>query len=554
MGSVQSRVVGEEGWGDRPWSAWRGLVELSSVLPTLAASELATRGLLLACALHARRSGQEALLASCGVAGAARVLAAGLRGERVWFPSAAQVNLGAQRPLPALEAAAALQYAAAAAARRAGYANSVAQASTAALLALLLEAAYASNGTRYLWWTWHDADPKVSRRLLGVPLGSLMLSAALAGAQSLCAEWLLLAPHSRSIAQGLAPQLALLEPHQRAAAEACAAAADGVRAALLELPGAARALLTGLAAAAAAPAAVALVQVGALDRPGVASARSFKLMLLALFCARAGSARAQALGFGGIAERDEGLVSAVIAFLTVQAVCAAGGDPCKHVSTGLHQPVGTRGAAQRADCLGNLRDEVLGPEGPQLASQGDFSVEGARPAALRREIARLGDNLEQLRAFVARGKQDVFELEGSLEVARQMQQRTSERLQSSAKTSPGRGTKKVFDEFSQATDEKVAALARVIEVKKRQASAGASKLEQREAELARRIADLEVQLSQASYDANGAKIVPASPFGPGSEWYTVRGKRPANHTAERVIVSGLALAAAVAYSASFVVA
>lgn len=38
----------------------------------------------------------------------------------------------------------------------------------------LFYAPYDVNGAKFLWWTWHDSDPPIARRLLGAPIGSTM--------------------------------------------------------------------------------------------------------------------------------------------------------------------------------------------------------------------------------------------------------------------------------------------------------------------------------------------------------------------------------------------
>ena len=40
------------------------------------------------------------------------------------------------------------------------------------LVACLLYAPYDIVGIRFLWWTWHDSDPAIAERLLGVPVSS----------------------------------------------------------------------------------------------------------------------------------------------------------------------------------------------------------------------------------------------------------------------------------------------------------------------------------------------------------------------------------------------
>lgn len=55
------------------------------------------------------------------------------------------------------------------------------------LLAILFYAPYDAIGVRFLWWTWHDSDPPIAERLLGVPIGSTLWVILFAGSFS----WLL---------------------------------------------------------------------------------------------------------------------------------------------------------------------------------------------------------------------------------------------------------------------------------------------------------------------------------------------------------------------------
>lgn len=42
------------------------------------------------------------------------------------------------------------------------------------LAASVFYAPYDINGAKFLWWTWHDTDSPIARRLLGVPVGSTL--------------------------------------------------------------------------------------------------------------------------------------------------------------------------------------------------------------------------------------------------------------------------------------------------------------------------------------------------------------------------------------------
>jgi hypothetical protein len=46
------------------------------------------------------------------------------------------------------------------------------RAAASGLAAIVVYAPYDIIGAKFLWWTWHDTDQPIARRLLGVPLGS----------------------------------------------------------------------------------------------------------------------------------------------------------------------------------------------------------------------------------------------------------------------------------------------------------------------------------------------------------------------------------------------
>lgn len=49
-----------------------------------------------------------------------------------------------------------------------------ARAMATGLLASVFYAPYDIIGAKFLWWTWHDSDPRIAHRLLGAPIGSTM--------------------------------------------------------------------------------------------------------------------------------------------------------------------------------------------------------------------------------------------------------------------------------------------------------------------------------------------------------------------------------------------
>lgn len=61
----------------------------------------------------------------------------------------------------------------------------LAEACFAGLLAGIIYAPYDVNGARFLWWTWHQTDPGVQLRWLGVPAGSTLWTITFTSSMSL---------------------------------------------------------------------------------------------------------------------------------------------------------------------------------------------------------------------------------------------------------------------------------------------------------------------------------------------------------------------------------
>jgi hypothetical protein len=50
----------------------------------------------------------------------------------------------------------------------------LARAALTGLAAIVFYAPYDIVGAKFLWWTWHDSDPRIANRILGAPIGSTM--------------------------------------------------------------------------------------------------------------------------------------------------------------------------------------------------------------------------------------------------------------------------------------------------------------------------------------------------------------------------------------------
>lgn len=68
------------------------------------------------------------------------------------------------------------------------------------------------NGTRFLFWTWHDTSRKLENRIFKVPVSHLLSESVFAAAYSLLCEFIF---SGESIFQGIKGQLKFLaEDHQ----------------------------------------------------------------------------------------------------------------------------------------------------------------------------------------------------------------------------------------------------------------------------------------------------------------------------------------------------
>lgn len=556
------RGDGEGPWDTARWSAIRSLLSLFSVQPTLAVTELTTRWVLAMAALHAKRSGQHWLLASAlGCAVMRDWPWEALGRARTQWPAQGSVMLSSVTSLHTIELHAAVLYVSALAARRQRGLSALQQAALAGLYAHLLKLGYDVNGPRFLWWTWHDDDTSVSKRLLTVPVSSWMSTLALGAAHSLCFSWLGTVGSvgagrgDASVAVSLAPHLALLEQHHRALFTGVAAGADQFRAAVGDLSAPARTLVIATVSAAAAPALTGAAQVAALDTLGIPSSKAYRLLLAAMaLLAGSGSGSDSGSGSGSgsapARSQDDGLLAALVVFLAVQVCNAVVGDAEKHVSTGAHQPFGKPGVISKSS-LGHPRSDFLSEDSPKAASRDDFVIEGVKKACAQRDLRRFQEAKTQLDVFIQRNDMDVKELSSSHAEAMELQARAVKRLQESVLQSPSKGRTDVLDDLVDTTNARVEELDRRLQQKVREAEEVGQRLASKRQALELRIQDTERALVQMEFDSSGDEIVPASAFGPASAWYTARGKTAPRPVLEKAAVCAASAAGVLALANAF---
>ena len=195
-----------------------------------------------------------------------------------------------------------------------------ARAPLSGLAAIVVYAPYDITGAKFLWWTWHDSDGPISKRLLGVPLGSTIWVITFVAAFALLINW----------AIDREPTVKL-----RTAAKA--------------LP---------LVALCSTP--LMMVQMTVLQQldGGVPGPRGLVAIVLAF-------AAAIAAGWRRRAEQprrpfDRALLGVVVVYFAALTVIMAAFDPASHRSASIHQTVGPC-YVEAVDITGLTRFEFLCP-------------------------------------------------------------------------------------------------------------------------------------------------------------------------------------------------
>lgn len=303
---------------DLPWKMLTGPFEQWAQQPTFLIGEyVAILGALIAF-VHARRAGRANLLicVTALVAGTGNdlIFMALPRVDTFW-QAQASIMLTPRLPLYIPCMYVLFMYWPTVAVRRVG----LGRWSTAALtglVACLLYAPYDIVGIKFLWWTWHDSDPAISARLLGVPVSSSLWVLTFAGSFALLLDAVL---RDREVTR--------------------------------------KRLLVGLALVACATTPLMMLQMTVLQAidGGTPGYLAFGLGVAAYGVAASLRRRPLSPGKLPVDRLGLGVVSAFLLMLTVNMTFFA---PETHVSAGLHQLPGPCDV-EESDILGGTRKKFL---------------------------------------------------------------------------------------------------------------------------------------------------------------------------------------------------
>jgi len=161
---------------DVPWHPLKSPVAQWAEQPSFLVGEV----LFIACAivalLHARKNGRDHLLVWCAA------LAAGTANDLIFmalpfvdnfWQAQAVIMITPRLPLYIPCVYVCFMYFPTVSVWRLGL-PLLARGAATGLAAIVFYAPYDIVGARYLWWTWHNSDPRITHRLLGAPIGSTM--------------------------------------------------------------------------------------------------------------------------------------------------------------------------------------------------------------------------------------------------------------------------------------------------------------------------------------------------------------------------------------------
>lgn len=157
-----------------PWSHFTSPLEQWQVLPSFVFGEYMYFAATLAALVHAYRSGRGYLLVwlAALIAGTANdLIFMALPLVDNFWQAQATVMLTPRLPLYIPCVYVCFLYYPTVAARRAGL-GPWSTAALAGLIGCLYYAPYDIVGAKFLWWTWHDTDQPIARRILGAPVSS----------------------------------------------------------------------------------------------------------------------------------------------------------------------------------------------------------------------------------------------------------------------------------------------------------------------------------------------------------------------------------------------
>lgn len=161
---------------DLPWRVFKPVQESLDTQPTVLLAEASFAAIALGTFVHACIHGRQHLLVwfAAVISGTANdIIFMMLPFVDNFFHAQMTIMLTPRLPLYIPLAYIAFQYCGCVAAWRLEL-PVIANAAASALASAIFYSAYDITGAKFLWWSWHDTDPPISERWLGVPMGSTM--------------------------------------------------------------------------------------------------------------------------------------------------------------------------------------------------------------------------------------------------------------------------------------------------------------------------------------------------------------------------------------------
>jgi len=392
MGQVLSKVLsslGDESWSSMPWRHFNSTTAQARKMPTFLVIEWTYHVAAWACLAHAARTGNVPMWLSswiCGTANDAFMMF--LPFVDNFWQAQATVMLTPRMPLYIVEVYATIIYLSSTAARQFNL-PILSEGALTGLLAHVLYGVYDINGPTYLWWTWHDADLAISKRLAKAPYGSSLWILTYVASHQLLTRFCEFPSTSASLASWL---VTLLEKTKRVVPTALAPWLEQAKrgklvnfVARLQLllkkaPWAIRIAFSGAVCTPMFMALMGVFQIFSFDKIGVPGKRTYVLTIATyLALTLQGFKKAHASGAlyapKGVAQvsANAKLLALVSAFYAANAAIAFKGDPTKHVSTGCHQIFNEKSRKVK-DIMGYLREDFLRGNGPERFSRHDYRL------------------------------------------------------------------------------------------------------------------------------------------------------------------------------------
>jgi|GEM_PF-1657223 len=365
MGNSSSRLlqlIGDESWKEMPWKHFKSPVEQFKVLPTFAAIEWTYRIACWSCFLHATKTGGLPLWFSSWLCGTANdIFFIFMPFCDNFWQAQASVMITPRLPLYIVEMYATIVYLSSTAARQFNLPY-LSEATLTGLLAHVLYGVYDINGPPFLWWTWHDGDPSISKRQNNAPLGSSMWILTYISLHQLLLRFC-----------EFPPTYDVLRPFQTK---------------LNKAPWALRIAFSGFVCTPMFMSLMGLFQIFSMDTIGVPGKRTYRLTLMVyVLITVQGFIRAHRSGALQLPKMktteaaNKKLLVIVAAFYAVNAGIAFFGDSTKHVSTGCHQKYHKESKLVK-DVMGFDREDHIVGDGPLGFSKNDYGlVEKPKPDA-----------------------------------------------------------------------------------------------------------------------------------------------------------------------------